>query len=91
MQYRDEKSLHLRKTLGQIIKNIREDKIGLSCNRLSNEYGINDSNFNKIERAKTDCKFITLWKIAEALGIKTSELIKILETELGEDFKLIDE
>ncbi|MBD5403102.1 helix-turn-helix transcriptional regulator [bacterium] len=91
MQYKDDKSLHLRKVLGQIIKNIREKEVGISCTKLADEYGINDSNLNKIERAKIDCKFITLWRIAEALGIKPSQLVHILEKELGDKFKLIDE
>lgn len=91
MQYKDENSLHLRKKLGLLIKSIREQKIGLSGNRLSNEYGINDSNLGKIERAEIDCKFVTFWKIAEALGLKPSEFVKLLEAELGDDFKLIDE
>lgn len=31
---------------------------------------------SRIENAKVDCKFITLWKIAEALGMKPSEFVK---------------
>ena len=46
---------------------------------------------SRIENAKVDCKFITLWKIAEALGMKPSEFVKQLEDKLGKDFKLIDE
>ena len=45
----------------------------------------------KIERAEIDCKFVTFWKIAEALGVKPSEFVKILEDILGDDFTLIDE
>lgn len=91
MQYKDEKSLQLRAKLVEIIRKIREDEIGISNNRLANEYGLNDSNLSKIERAEIDCKFVTFWKIAEALGLKPSEFVKILEQELGEDFTLIDE
>lgn len=91
MQYKDEKSLHLRKLFGQVVKNIHENQIGLSGNKFANEYGINDSNLGKIERAEIDCKFVTFWKIAEALGVKPSEFVKILEDILGDDFTLIDE
>ncbi len=45
----------------------------------------------KLKELKTDCKLVTLWKIAEALGIPLSELILALENKLGKDFKLIDE
>ena len=38
MQYKDEKSLQLRAKLGEIIRKIREDEIGISNNRLANEY-----------------------------------------------------
>lgn len=91
MQYKDEKSLHLRKLFGQIVKEIRENKKGLSGNKFANEYGINDSNLGKIERAEIDCKFVTFWKIAEALEVKPSQFVKILEDTLGDDFTLIDE
>lgn len=89
--YIDEKTLHLRKILGIVIKRIREEQFQFSCNRLANEYGINDSNLGKIEKAEIDCKFVTAWRIAEALGMKLSDFVKIIEDELGQDFKLIDE
>lgn len=91
MQYTDAKTLQLRKALGFLIRSIREKQVGLSCNRFANEYGLNDSNLGKIEKAEIDCKFVTAWKIAESLGMKLSDFVKILENELGEDFKLIDE
>ena len=91
MQYKDAKTLHLRKTLGNVIKALREKRTGLSCTKLGNEYGINSKNLNKIENSLIDCKFVTFWKIAEALGLKPSEFVKLLEEELGDDFKLIDE
>lgn len=90
MQYKDAKTLHL-KTLGNVIKALREKRTGLSCTKLGNEYGINSKNLNKIENSLIDCKLITAWKISEALGLKFSDFSKILEEELGDDFKLIDE
>jgi len=90
MQYKDEKSLHLAKILGEIIKEKREEK-NISINKLANEYGLNDSNLGKIERALIECKFVTLWKISEALNMKLSELIKAIEDRVGEDFTFIDE
>ena len=44
-----------------------------------------------MERGLYYCKFVTLWKLSEALGIKCSELVKKLEEKLGDDFSLIDE
>jgi len=91
MQRKDDKTLYLRKILGKTVTLKREELTGLSCNKLANEYDIGNGNLNRIENGVVDCKFITFWKIAEALGIKPSELVKILEDKLGEDFKLIDE
>lgn len=89
MQYEDEKILHLLKILGQQITTLRQNK-KLSMNKFANEYGLNDSNLGKIEKAQINCKFVTFWKIAEALGLKPSEFLKIIEDELGNEFSLID-
>ncbi len=91
MQRKSEKTLQFRKTLGNIIKKIRLENTGLSGNKLANEYDIGNGNISRIQNGEVDCKLITVWKIAESLGIKFSELSKLLEEELGEDFKLIDE
>ena len=42
MQYVDDKTLQLRKKLGDLIKKIREKQTGNSINRFANEYGLND-------------------------------------------------
>ncbi len=89
MQYKDEKSLHLAKILGQAIEEQRKLKL-VSKNKFANEYGLNDSNLGKVEKAQIDCKFVTFWRIAEALNLKPSELTKIVEDKLGEDFHLMD-
>ena len=91
MQRKDEKTLNLRNVMGKTIRKLREEKTNLSCNKLANEFDIGNGNLNRIENGVVDCKFITLWKIAEALGMKPSELVKILEDKLGENFSLIDE
>lgn len=91
MQQVDEKSLYFRKTVGDLLQDIRDEKIKLSCNKFANEYGLNDSNLGKIERALIDCKFVTLWKILEALGIDILEFVTLLKERLGDDFTLIDQ
>lgn len=90
MQHTDEKSLHLKEKLGKTIRRIREEKTGLSCSKLANEYGLYSGHLTMIENGQIDCKFVTMWKISEALGMKLSEFVKVLEDELGEDFTLID-
>ena len=90
MQHIDEKTLLLRNILGCIIKQLRL-KTGQSGNKFAAEYDIGNGNLSRIENANVDCKFITLWRIAEALNMKPSELVKLLEEKLGDSFKLIDE
>jgi transcriptional regulator with XRE-family HTH domain len=91
MQNKDEKTLQLRKILGDYISEYRTHNTSLSCNKMEEEYDFSRGSLNRIENGNVDCKFITLWKIAEALGMKPSEFVKQLEDKLGKDFKLIDE
>ena len=91
MQRKSDKTLQFRKILGNLITKLRLDKTGLSGNKLANEYDIGNGNISRIQNGEVDCKFITVWKISESLGLKFSEFAKFLEEELGEDFKLIDE
>lgn len=90
MQRHSEKSLILTKRLGELIRKIRKEK-GISCTKFAYQYDIDKGNLNRIENGLIDCKFTTLWKICEALGLNSSELISLLEKDLGKDFKLIDE
>ena len=91
MQYKNDKTLHLRGVIGEIVRSLRIKKTGKSMNKLAAEFDLNNGNLNKIENAKIDCKVVTLWKISEALNMKFSDLIKLIEEKLGDDFKLIDE
>lgn len=91
MQYKDNKILQLNKVLGLIIKDIRIKKTGLSCSKLANEYGLDRGNLNRVENGLVDSKISTIWKASEALGLKFSEVAKILEENLPQGFTLIDE
>lgn len=91
MQISNEKTKYLAKTLGKILKRIRKSQDDKSLNRLTNEYALYKGTLSKFERGTNNCQFLTLWKFSEALNIKCSDLIKILEDELGEDFTLLDE
>lgn len=91
MQRSSDKTLHFRKILGCLIKQLRLTRTKLSGNKLANEYDIGNGNISRIQNGLVDCKLITVWKIAEALNIKFSDLAKMLEDELGDDFKLVDE
>lgn len=91
MQQIEDKKNIFNKTLGQIIQNIRKENKELSISRLAREYDLDRGNLSKLERGINGCNVITLWKVCEASGIKFSDFAKLLEEELGDDFKFIDE
>lgn len=91
MQPNDEKSIQFSKTVGELVKELRLTHTNKSINKLADEYDISRATLSKLENGIHHCKFITIWQLSEALGIKCSELVKILEEKLGDDFSLIDE
>ena len=91
MQQHTKKTLHFRKITGKKLNELRISRTGLSGNEFANQFDIGNSNVSRIDNGIVDAKFVTLWEICEALDIKFSEFAKLLEDELGEDFKLIDE
>ncbi len=85
MQQEDKKKL-IRATAGKILKRLRKDK---SQYLLSMEYEISTSLLNSLERGLKDPQLTTVFKLAEALNIKASEFVKMIEEELPEGFTLI--
>lgn len=91
MQENFDKYHYLNIVLGKKLKEMRLANTKLSCNRAEEEYDIGRGNLNKIENGKISPKFTTMWKAAEASGTKLSYVISLVEDEMGDDFKLIDE
>ena len=77
MQIEKRKKL-IMKILGENIQRLRGDK---SQFILSSENDISCSIISTVERGLKDPQFTTLFKFAEALNIKTSELVKLVENE----------
>lgn len=90
MQQDNEKVLHFNKILGELIKEKRIKEAKISLNKFAREYDFDRGNLSKIENGILNCRLVTAWKISEALGIKFSEFVKILEDNLEENFTLID-
>lgn len=90
MQYKDEKTVKLAQTLGAKIKELRQDKLKCSINQFAHEYDLDVGNTSRVEKGSIDVKFVTLWKISEALHIKLSSLIAQIEDELESDFQFYD-
>ena len=78
----------LYKIMGAIIKKLREkDEKSVYIN--SAVCGMSTNSWNRVEKGiSLDPSFTTIWKIAEVLNIKPSELIKEVEDKLGDKFSL---
>lgn len=70
------------KITGQIIGRLRAQR-GLSQEVLSGLAGIARSHLAMIENGDKNANMNTLWRIAQALGIRLSELIRLVEEELA--------
>lgn len=90
MQDNSDKIIYIKKVLGNVFKVARTSNTNLSCNKAEAECSIGRGNLNRLENGKTDPSFTTLWKAAEASDKKLSEIIRIIEETVGEDFTLID-
>ena len=80
MQQEDKKKL-IREAAGKVLKRLKGDK---SLYLLAMEYEISTSLLNSLERGIKDPQLTTVFKIAEALNIKASEFVKMIEEELPE-------
>lgn len=90
MQYKNEKTLYIIKTFGEIIKSTRMSVSKKSQTLFAYEYDLDSGNLSRIENGKIEPKLTMMWRIAEAMGIPLSELIIKLEKELGKEFFIID-
>ncbi|MBR1606891.1 MAG: helix-turn-helix transcriptional regulator [Clostridia bacterium] len=65
---------------GRIIRDLRRQR-GWSQEVLSGLAGIARSHLSEIENGEKNANVDTLWRIAEALGIRMSELMRRVEEE----------
>ncbi len=84
-----ENKKYLQSELGKIIKSYRL-KTNKSISLLTAEVGMTKSLLADTEKGIKDPQFSTLWRLAQGLDIPLSHIVKKLETELGNDFSLID-
>ena len=68
---------------GQVIRTMRK-KRGMSQEVLSGLAGIARSHLAMIENGTKNANMDTLWRIADALEIPTSQLIQKVEAQLGD-------
>ena len=91
MQHKDTKTHELAQKVGLVIRNLRTQSLMVSARTLAFEYDLDHGNLCRVENGKIEVKFVTLWKIAEALQMKCSELVSLIENEIGNDFHLYDD
>jgi len=65
---------------GRVIRGLRKKK-GLSQEVLSGFAGIERSHLAMIETGKKSANVETLWRIADALGLRMSQLMALVEAE----------
>jgi len=90
MQYKNNKTQQLVEVIGKIIKQNRCKNSKNSLNTFAYEFDLSPGNISRIENGQIESKITMLWRIAEALGIPLSSLIKQVENELGKDFFIIE-
>ena len=72
------------KAFGNVIGQLRSE-MGLSQEKLSGLAGISRSHLAMIENGRRTVRLDTLWKISEALEIRPSILVDMIEKELQRD------
>lgn len=70
------------KAIGQTIRNLRNEK-RLSQDVLSGLAGIARTHLSMIENGSKQANFETIWRIALALDMHPSELVRRIEQEIG--------
>lgn len=82
-----DKRKELQIALGKTVKALRKD---ISINRMAHEIDLSKSIWSELEKGRKDIQLSTLWKIAEALEVSPSELLRQVELSLEENFSFIE-
>ncbi len=77
------------KILRALAKVVRKRRGKLSITQLSLSVDVSKSIWSMIEKAHRDTQLTTLFRVAEALYMKPSQLIYEVEKELGDEFTAI--
>ncbi len=80
----------LQNILAKIIKDLRVRQ-GKSISLISNEIGLAKSLWSDLEKGIKDPQFSTLWRMAEALDVPLSQLIKDIEIAVQDRVSFIEE
>lgn len=86
MQENNNKQL-ICKIAGEIIKNFRGNQ---SQFKFCAERGLSTSIISPLEKGIKDPQLTSIFKISEAMNMKASDFVKMIENELPENFSLLD-
>lgn len=75
----------LLKAIGRVVKRERL-RSNTGINKFSYEYDIGNGLLSYLEKGVSDTKITTMWKLANAFGLKFSDFAKMIEAELPRDF-----
>ena len=75
--------------LGKITQAQRK-ALNKGINKFSFEYDIGNGLLSRLENGNVDTKITTLWKLANAFGLKFSQFAHMIEKELPENFNFYD-
>ena len=93
MKFLQEKSKKYKKiiceSIAKIIEDIRLSK-NKSISKISDEVDLSKSVWADLEKGIKDPQLTTLWKIAEALDMPLSEILKQLEKNLPNDISFLE-
>lgn len=76
------------KIIAEIIKEERK-KQGKSQRLFADEYAIQRSLLNRLEKGESEPRLVSIMTVCEALGIKPSELFRRIEAKLPKGFSLV--
>lgn len=91
MQVADDKELleknkdTLLRAIGNVVKRERL-RTNTGINKFSYEYDIGNGLLSYLEKGVSDTKITTMWKLANAFGMKFSDFARMIEAELPPDF-----
>lgn len=90
MQQNKNKDIIFNKVVGEIFTDLIKSS-GKSISMFAREYDFDRGNLSKFLRGNNSCRFITVWKLAEALKIDFVTFSTKLKEKLGKDFLFFDE
>lgn len=85
----EEKKQILLEAVGKVIK-AQRNSLNTGINKFSYEYEIGNGLLSRLENGNTDTKISTLWKLSNAFNINFSDMAKLIENELPEDFNFYE-